>query len=180
MVIEKVDFLKEALAEEYYECTFRNCDFHGLKITETKFECCTFEDCNLSLTAFFTAVFDSQFKNCHMIGCDLSGLNIFSNGLEFQGCNLNYANFEKLKLKGLKFKDCTMVEASFEEATIQNAVFDDCDLDRTVFEGADLSRCNLAEAYNFAIDPTATRLKKAIFAKDNLEGLVAHLDIVIK
>jgi uncharacterized protein YjbI with pentapeptide repeats len=53
-------------------------------------------------------------------------------------------------------------------------------MERASFAGADLERANLSAAFNFAIDPRACRLKKTVFSRYGLEGLVSHLNIVIK
>ena len=180
MTIDKTDFTKEPLSEEYYDCVFSNCDFNNLKICNTKFEGCEFVNCNLSLTTFASAIFDSVFKDCHMLGCNLSLLNVFSGGLQFNGCNLNYANFSQLNMKGLKFHGCSIVEATFSNAKVKNSIFHDCNLERTDFGGADITMCDFETSYNFTINPNDTKLRKARFSKDQLEGLVAHLGIIIR
>jgi hypothetical protein len=43
-----------------------------------------------------------------------------------------------------------------------------------------LERVNFETAQDFIIDPTANRTKQAIFAKDNLEGLLQFINIQIK
>lgn len=73
-----------------------------------------------------------------------------------------------------------MHDTSFESAGIPDSTFAGCDMERASFAGADLERADLSAAFNFAIDPRECRLKKTVFSRYGLEGLVSHLNIVIK
>lgn len=179
MIIEKIDYTKEPMLAEYYDCTFRNCDFHELMISNTRFENCEFIECNFSLAVFTNAVYDAIFDHCHMLGCSFAGLNAFSGGLQFIGCNLNYSNYSQIRMKGMHFSECQMMEASFADAEVKNSTFAACNLERTDFDGADITQCDFATSYNYTVNPTRTKLRKARFSKDQLEGLVAHLGIVV-
>ena len=46
--LANIDYTKSSLEEEYYRCTFKNCNFSGMRIGKVLFEQCRFEHCNLS------------------------------------------------------------------------------------------------------------------------------------
>lgn len=74
---------------------------------------------------------------------------------------------------------CDMQESGFDLAKIKNSKFLNCNLERATFGETDLSECDFTTAYNFAINPSNCKLKKAKFNRQDLSGLVAHLDIVL-
>ena len=104
----------------------------------------------------------------------------FSTGLKFSHCNLGYANFSQLDNKGMEFRDCDMQESGFDLAKIKSSKFSNCNLERATFGGTDLTDCDFTTAYNFTINPNNCKLNKTKFSRNDLSGLVAHLDIVLK
>lgn len=178
--IEKIDFSETELDNEYYQCRFVHCNLANMAIPTTSFDSCTFEHCNLMLTRFLNSMRDVKFVECKMTGTDFTNLNRFSYSLSFEKSQLNYANFFGLKLRKIQFKECNLTEAYFDEADITSSVFTKCDLNRTSFFHTNLEKVDFSSSYNFSINPTTNRLKKAIFSGQDLRGLVAHLDIVIK
>lgn len=177
---EKTDFSEIGSSDEFYDCRFVSCDFSDRTIRNTAFEKCVFDKCNFAMTVFACGLRDAAFTDCKMIGADLSAIDRFSNALSFNRCNLDYANFANIKLRGLAFRNCRIHDTSFEGAGIPDSTFAGCDLERASFAGADLERADLSAAFNFAIDPRECRLKKTVFSRYGLEGLVSHLNIVIK
>lgn len=177
---EKADFSEIGSSDEFYDCRFVSCDFSDRTIRKTAFEKCVFDKCNFAMTVFACGLRDAAFTDCKMIGADLSAIDRFSNALSFNRCNLDYASFANIKLRGLAFRNCRMHDTSFESAGIPDSTFAGCDMERASFAGADLERADLSAAFNFAIDPRECRLKKTVFSRYRLEGLVSHLNIVIK
>ena len=109
-----------------------------------------------------------------------SGISKFSGIFHFEKSALNYANFYGIKIRNCSFICCNLYEACFDEADLTSSVFDRCDLSRTSFFKTNLEKVDFSSAFNFSIDPSTNRLKKTVFSEQNLRGLVAHLDIVIK
>lgn len=177
--IEKIDFQTTEFEEEYYGCTFENCDFSNSSIVKTQFEECTFRNCNFSLAKLCIPVRDCTFTECKMTGTDFSGLDQHAASFKFERCNLTYASFIGVKSKGIRFQACDLLEASFENADIRASVFDKCNLARASFFDTNLERVDFASSYNFSIDPNHNRLKKAIFSAPELRGLLSHLNIEI-
>ena len=178
-VIEKVNFNIARLEEEYYRCSFENCDFSGMKVNDTIFEDCDFKCCNFSLTKFFNTLRGCLFIECKMTGTDFSDISRFVSSFRFKGCQLSYASFIRVKMKGLTFTECSLNEASFDNADMESSVFDKCDLDRASFFDTNLERADFSTSYGFRINPNHNRLKKAVFSETGLSGLLSHLDIEI-
>lgn len=179
-LIEKVDFTQTALDEEYIDCKFLHCNFSDTALADTSFDTCTFEHCNLMLSRLLCSFRDIKFIECKMTGTDFTHISRFSYSLSFEKSQLNYANFFGTKLRKLSFTDCNLTEAYFDEADISSSVFAQCDLSRTSFFHTNLEKVDFSTAYNFSINPTTNRLRKAIFSAQDLRGLVSHLDLVFK
>jgi uncharacterized protein YjbI with pentapeptide repeats len=175
----KVNFTTIALDDEYYQCTFESCDFSNSSMGDAVFEKCAFQGCNFALTKFLVSLREVKFLECKMTGADFTGIGKSSNTLVFEKSILNYAAFVGCKLRRSVFRESTIVESYFDESDIAHSVFEHCDLSRTSFHNTNLEKVDFSTAYNFTINPATNRLKKAIFSRDNLTGLVAHLDIVI-
>lgn len=178
--IENVNFNEVELDEEYYKCLFISCDFSNKTINRTSFDNCEFKVCNFTLAKFSDTLRDVKFFECKMTGVDFTTINRFSNSFFFEKSLLNYANFATIKIKKTKFIDCNLHEAYFDNSDISQSVFDKCDLMRTSFYDTNLEKVDFSTSYNFSINPSMNRIKKTIFSENELRGLLAHLDIVIK
>ena len=132
------------------------------------------------MICFYWNLQNVQFENCKMTWVNFSQLGRLSHSIIFIQSILNYASFVHFKIKETKFLSCNLVEADFSQAEIEAAIFDNCNLELAVFDVTNLERTDFSTSYNFQIIPENNRLKKTIFSKDNLEGLVAHLNIVVK
>lgn len=179
-VIDKVNFNSTVLEDRYYRCVFNSCDFSNMTIKNVNFEDCKFCQCNFSLTKLFNFLSKVKFIECKMTGTDFTGIGKFSDSLYFEGSQLNYATFFGLKLRDCRFTGCNLNEVSFEESNITSTVFDNCDLMRATFFNTNLENVDFSTSYNFSINPTINKLKKAIFSENELRGLVEHLNIIIK
>lgn len=63
---------------------------------------------------------------------------------------------------------------------LTGAQFYNCDLYRAEFEKANASKVDFKSSYNYTIDPSKTKLKKAQFALEGLKGLLYKHDIIVK
>ena len=80
----------------------------------------------------------------------------------------------------MKTRGCKMYEGYFNDADMAESVFDRCDLERVSFVGTNLEKADFSTSFNFSINPAMCKLKKAVFSRHGLEGLLAHLDIDIR
>ena len=97
----------------------------------------------------------------------------------FNDCCLDFSKFYGLKIKGTNFKNCSLVAVDFMAADISEVIFDNCDLYKNEFSKAIANKTNFKTSYNFSIDPSKTKIKKAIFSKENVRGLLNKHDLII-
>ncbi len=167
--------------KEFERCTFNECDFSECVFVAVTFIDCDFNDCNfngakINHTAFRTAFFNRcTIKEVNFAMCDKL---IFE--IHFKDCNLDFSKFYTLKLKETTFTNCSMVAIDFMSTDLTAVVFDQCDLYRSEFEKATANKCDFRTSYNYTIDPSKTKLKKAIFSLENLKGLLFTHDIIVQ
>ena len=74
----KIDFTDEQLAEQYDGCTFTDCNFENIKLSNVTFIECEFENCNLSNAKINVASFkDVTFNGCKLMGVNFNDCNPF-------------------------------------------------------------------------------------------------------
>ena len=110
-----------------------------------------------------------HFNDCRQIGFEAA----------FDNCILNVSSFYQMKLKQSSFQDFTLHEVDLVEADLTGLVLDNCDLAGAVFENTVLEKADLRTAFNYSIDPSINRLKKAKFSVAGIHGLLYKLDIEI-
>ncbi|MCK9162790.1 MAG: pentapeptide repeat-containing protein [Bacteroidales bacterium] len=176
--IKNINFNQITLGEEYDDCIFSNCDFSGMIIDNTIFEDCIFDSCNFSLAKIEASLRDVYFKECKMTGTNFTKLKSFSS-FSFEKSNLEYATFMRAKLRKTKFTDTSLIEVDFSQTDLTMSVLKNCDLSRALFSNTNLEKADLSTSYNFVIDPNNNKIKKAIFSKEGLIGLVLSFGIRI-
>lgn len=176
-----VDYTKKAIVKgEYDNCTFLNCNFSGIYASNIGFIECEFINCNFSNadignTAFKTATF----IECKMLGLKFNKCDPFLLILKFTNCQLNMSSFYQLSVPNTHFINCNLQEVDFTETNLSRAVFDNCDLKYAIFNETSLENANFATAYNFEINPSKNRMKKALFSNNNVIGLLKSFDILL-
>ena len=78
------------------------------------------------------------------------------------------------------FRKGTLHEADFTGCDLTGAVFDGCDLRGARFDNTILEKADLRTAFNYSIDPTINRVKKARFALPAVVGLLERFDILVE
>jgi uncharacterized protein YjbI with pentapeptide repeats len=73
-----------------------------------------------------------------------------------------------------------MVAVDFMSTDLTEVVFDNCDLYRSEFAKAIANKANFKTSYNYTIDPSKTKIKKAVFSLSELKGLLFKHDIIVK
>ena len=166
--------------KEFECCVFTNCDFSACNFMAVTFIDCVFNGCNLNGTkinhvAFRTATFnDCQIKDVNFAMCDKL---IFE--IAFNDCVLDFSKFYTLKIKGTTFINCSLIAVDFMATDLTEVIFENCDLYRTEFDKAIANKANFKTSRNYTIDPTRTKLKKAVFALEGVKGLPLRHDIVV-
>jgi len=166
---------------EFYNCTFRGCDFDAAELSAASFSDCVFEGCNLSMAKVDgTRLQGVSFRNCKVLGVDFSLCGDFAFSVKFEQCNLHLASFWSMTMKNTPFIGCDLIETNFTQCDLSRAIFKDSDLSEAIFSGTNLERADFRGARNFAIDPADNRVKKAKFSRAELAGLLYQFDLDIE
>lgn len=172
--------LKSLPRKEYDNCSFRNCSFAGSNLSEYVFSDCLFDNCDLSNCLLHNTAFkDVKFTNSKLLGLHFEDCNPFLLEFLFQNTVLNYASFYKLKIKKTKFISCSLSDVDFIEADLTGSNFDNCDMSGAQFERTVLEKCDFYSSFNYVIDPSINKIKKAKFSVQGAIGLLANYDIDI-
>jgi uncharacterized protein YjbI with pentapeptide repeats len=146
-----------------------------------KFEDCTFQDFNFSMTDIEAAGFrNATFIGCKFLGIDFIRCNKFMFSFKFDNCIIHYCRFFGTKLTKTHFKKFDLKEVDFSETDLTLAVFASTDLTGTKFSSTILEKADFSSATNFNIDPEFNKVKKAKFSTLQLGGLLYkyQLDIL--
>ncbi|RZJ71107.1 pentapeptide repeat-containing protein [Flavobacterium sp.] len=169
------------LYSDFENCVFNRCDFTACDFTGVAFIDCIFNDCNFA-SAKINYV---GFRGAHFHRCDFPEVNfamvdplLFD--ISFTDCNLDYTKFYTLKLQRTVFTNCSIVASDFMASDLTEAIFDACDLHKTTFVDTVCLKTDFFSSYNYTIDPERNKLKKAIFSKDGLVGLLGKYGITVK
>lgn len=166
--------------KDFEGCVFVNCNFSACTFVAVTFIDCIFEDCvftaaKINYVAFRTATFKHcEIKEVNFAMCDKL---IFE--VHFQNCILDFSKFYTLKIKGTTFSNCSLIAVDFMATNLTGVTFDHCDLYRAEFAKAIANNANFQTSYNYTIDPTQTKLKKAIFSLEQVKGLLFKHDVVV-
>lgn len=165
---------------EFFQCRFEGCQFVESVFQECRFEQCTFERCDLSvmkpLESRFTGV---RFLKTKMLGVDWT-LATMPATLAFRGCSVNHSTFQRLALPKLELAECIARDVDFTGANLTKADFTRTDLLGSRFAETNLSGADFSHATNYAIDPTANRVKKAKFTLPEATSLLSTFGIIVK
>ncbi|WP_152285699.1 pentapeptide repeat-containing protein [Flavicella marina] len=180
-VFENIDFTSIHFPKgEYDLCVFKNCDFSKTNISNNEFIECQFINCNLSnVQVLNTAFKDVVFEGCKLMGVNFEKSNPFLLNLSFKKCQLSFAVFFKLDISGTQFQNCDLQEVDFTEANISKSVFDNCNLLKAVFKTTNLEGSDMYSSYNYSLDPTLNKIKKAHFSKEGALGLLTEFDVIV-
>ncbi len=167
--------------KEYENCTFTNCDFTSSFFVAVAFIDCNFINCNFK----GTKINHVSLRNVWFTKCDFTSVNFAMTDqiiyeFHFKDSLLDYAQFYSLKLKKMQFINCSMIAVDFMESDLTEALFDNCNLRHAVFIGTTANKTDFSTSYDFIIDPEKNKLKRAVFSRDNVAGLLKKYDLLIK
>ncbi|RYZ86306.1 MAG: pentapeptide repeat-containing protein [Proteobacteria bacterium] len=169
------------LYTDFETCVFNDCDFTDCDFTGTVFIDCAFNDCNFAATPInYVALRGATFTRCDFTDVNFAMVDQLLFDISFTHCTLDYAKFYKLKLARTVFSNCSIIAADFMAADMTDVTFDNCNLHQTVFHDTLLQKADFTSSFNYAMDPEKNKLKRAIFSKDGLAGLLAKYEIVVK
>lgn len=127
-----------------------------------------------------TSFHDIQFIECKLLGVEFGSCNQSSLVVTFQSCLMDLSSFFQCKMKKTLFNECSLKEVSFIQTDLREAIFHKCNLSQAIFHQSILEESDFSTAYNYTIDPSINKLKKAIFSQAGIAGLLATYEIDIK
>lgn len=177
----KVDYTSEVLRDsEYEQCRFEDCDFSYADLSANFFMDCVFKSCRFVVTKFEkTHLKDIRFEHCSLAGIDFGAASPFGFGVSFLCCTLESCSFYDRKIPRTVFKESALRSCFFSSCDLTKSVFENASLPQTEFDRCNLSGADFGSAVEFIISPERNTLKKAVFSRDNLAGLLADYDLVI-
>ncbi len=172
---------------------FLNCQFYdraGSKGSDFRFSTmtdATFDQCDLTLSTLNRCdAYDITFKNCRMLGVDLSAADfqrsfsktVTRTAATFQECNLEQADLSGLKLSGAQLTDCNLYKTALAEtdlsgANLQRSALVDIDAAGANLSGADLRGCQV-DGLNLM---TLASFDGLMITHDHTPGLLRELGI---
>ncbi len=173
--------ISKFIKDEYESCTFLNCNFTGVDLSDTIFLECDFRSCDLSTVKLTNTAFrEVSFNDCKLLGLHFDDCNKFLFSAQFNNCQLNLSSFYQMVLKNTQFNNTKLQEVDFTEAELTGSVFSNCDLTGAIFELSILEKIDFSTAFNYSINPELNRIKKAKFSKEGVLGLLGKYDIYIE
>lgn len=166
--------------KELQRCTFRRCKLPASRWARSKLEECLFEHCDLTRMApQGLALREVTFKDSKLMGVDWTDLGPLPNA-RFDGCDLRYASFVKLKLRATKFLGCTAREANFIDIDLTEADFTGTDLTDSTIRGCTLAKTNFSRATGVLFEPQHNRVKGARIALEAALAMARSAGMVVE
>ncbi len=178
---KELDFPEICKATEYFNCTFKRCNFTESDISHLIFIECTFDECNMKMIKVANTTFkDVMFRKSNLMGVNFFECNKFMLSFSFEKCDLRLASFNSLSLKKIKISDSLLKEVDFTDADISEARLIKCDLENAIFDHTMIKKADLSSSENYSIDPEINTLTGSRFSLYGLPGLLDKYNIVIE
>lgn len=166
--------------KEFEGCVFNRCDFSRCAFLAVTFIDCVFNDCIFDGAKInYVALRTTTFHNCSIKDVNFAMTDKLIFDIAFNRCQLDFSKFYTLKIKGTIFTNCSLIAVDFMSADLTEVVFDRCDLYRSEFAKATANKADFRTSFNYTIDPEKTKIKKAMFAREGLKGLLAKHEITV-
>lgn len=164
---------------EFTDCLFKDIDFKENIFTNCLFIDCKFINCNISNSRFPGCTFrDTNFIGSRLVGInwtESSNLVSFS----FDDCQINYSVFLGMNLDKFICTNSQAKGCDFSECSLKEANFSKTDLGETNFHHANCQKASFSDSKQYYIDPSATKLKDAIFSYPEAISLLNSFEIKI-
>ena len=165
---------------EFFQCRFDACQFLRSTFRRCRFEECVFEKCDASLLKVSESSFIGvRFLHAKVLGIDWTQATTPLT-LAFHGSNISHSMFVWLSLQRMEMVECVAREVDFTGTNLMRANLGKTDFLGSRFLDTNLSYANFSKAVNYAIDPKANRVKKAVFSMPEAMSLLDTFDIVLK
>jgi uncharacterized protein YjbI with pentapeptide repeats len=167
--------------KDFERATFINCDFTCCDFQAVAFIDCIFTNCNFNEAKInYVSLRNVVFNNCDFIDVNFAMVDKFLFEVGFNDCKLDYSKFYTLKLKATTFNNCSLIATDFMKTDLTEVVFNNCNLHKSVFIDTISNKANFKTSYNYTIDPSKNKLKKAVFSLEGLKGLLYKHDIIVE
>lgn len=139
---------------------FENFEEESLRVLDTTFENCTFDDASFehghfsdvrfqrcsapNLKVVDAGMLDVSFTSSRIGAMAASGTS-WTRGV-FEGSKIGYINLRGARLSGTKFVDCAIEEFDLTSATAKNVTFENCTIDHLILTGATCQKMDLRGA----------------------------------
>lgn len=140
--------LQQAVFEN---CQFILCDFSRADLTDAKFDRCKFiETSDLEGCQFdYATLKDASFSNCQLAMCNFEGADCF--GIELRDCDLKGANFQRARFANqvshsVYFCSAFITGCNLSYANLERLVLEKCELFENRWIGANLMGASLKES----------------------------------
>lgn len=172
--VEDVNF------KEFESCTFNHCTFSACNFIDVTFIDCVFNDCIFNEAKVnHVALRSVTFNRCQIKEVNFAMCNKIIFEVRFNNCILDFSKFYSLKIKETPFINCSLIAVDFMATDLTGVLFDNCDLYRAEFAKAIANKANFKTSYNYTIDPTQTKIKKAVFSLNEVKGLLFKHELEI-
>ncbi len=171
-------------SSKFNSCSFADCDFNGTSFRGCRFIDCSFYGCDLSLLQVANCTFTRvKIESCKAIGINWAQANwsetSLHNKIDFLESAINHSTFIGLDLTGIKILNCSVQEVDFREADLSKADFSGSDLTKSIFGNTILSGADLSCARNYQITPCVNKLTGAKFTLPEALALLYSMDILL-
>ena len=165
-------------------CSFVDCNFNETSFRGCRFIDCCFCGCDLSLVQVANCTFTRvAFESCKSIGINWAQANWSGTGVQkkvsFVESAINHSTFIGLDLTGIKILNCSVHEVDFRESDLTEADFSGSDLTKSIFGNTVLTGADLSHARNYQIDPCGNKLTGAKFSLPEALALLYSMDILL-
>lgn len=165
---------------EFESCTFKNCSFTNATFLAVVFIDCNFINCNFEAAKInYVSLRTVSFIDCNLSNINFAMVDQFIFEVHFSKCLLDFSKFYSLKLKNTIFRNCSMIAMDFMSADMTKVHFDQCDMYQAVFDKTILNQADFSSSINYSFNPAKNKVKKAVFSKDGIAGLLKSHDIVV-
>ena len=166
-------------SKDFEDFEFDGCSFIDCKFLKSRFINCRFNECNFSLINPLESRFiDVTFTKSKVMGFDWTKAKNIQD-LTFDSCQINYSNFDLLKIPKTKMVNCEAKEVEFIETDFSNGDFHNTDFERSRFFKTNLSEADFRGARNYVIDVKNNILRKARFSLPEALVLLDSLEILV-
>lgn len=162
-------------------CRLQGLDLQAVSLEGIRFVDCDFNTCNVSSVRLHQSAWRGvHFEHCKLMGMRWDTAKKEGFAVSFKECTLDYSVFAGIDLSKSAFVSSSLREVAFEGCHLAGVAFERCRMAGVVITGCDLRGADFRTAVDWTIHPSENQLTGARFYRDQLWGLLQHLDLVIE